>query len=160
STTLGGTNFVSGATVSFCGAAAAVTFVSSTQLNATTPAHAAGACNVQVKNPDGQTATITGAFTYSAPSGSIRWVQTKSGGSGATSATFDTAQTAGDLNVVIVGWGDNAHTVTGVTDTRGNTYAVAAPMATGAGTVAPPLRQAIYYAKNIAGGTNTVTVHF
>jgi hypothetical protein len=90
----------------------------------------------------------------------IVWVQTKGGGTGATSATFDKPQTAGNLNVVIVGWGDDVVTVNGVTDDRGNAYAVAAPLATGTGTVSPPLRQAIYYAKNIASGSNTVTVHF
>ena len=67
-------------------------------------------------------------------------------------------ETAGNLNVVVVGWADNTTTVIAVTDTRGNTYALAAPMVTIAG--APPLRQAIYYAKNIAGGTNTVNVTF
>jgi hypothetical protein len=41
-----------------------VTFVSATQLTARTPAGTAGARDVQVTNPDGQSATRTGAFTY------------------------------------------------------------------------------------------------
>ena len=63
--TLTGTNFVSGATVSVGGTAAtAVTFVSATQVRATTPAGTAGARDVQITNPSGQSATRTGAFTY------------------------------------------------------------------------------------------------
>jgi hypothetical protein len=66
--TLTGTNFVSGATVRVGGAAATnVTFVSATQLTARTPAGTAGARDVQVTNPDAQSATRTGAFTYTAP---------------------------------------------------------------------------------------------
>jgi hypothetical protein len=62
--TLAGTNFVSGATVRVGGAAAGVTFVSATQLRATTPAGSAGGQSVQVTNPDGQSATRAAAFTY------------------------------------------------------------------------------------------------
>ena len=63
--TLAGTNFVSGATVRVGGTAAtAVTFVSATQVRATTPAGTAGARDVQITNPGGQSATRTGAFTY------------------------------------------------------------------------------------------------
>jgi hypothetical protein len=66
---LTGTNFVSGATVRVGGTAATgVTFVSATQLTARTPAGTAGARDVQVTNPDGQSATRTGAFTYTAAS--------------------------------------------------------------------------------------------
>src|SRR6185436_18499711 len=36
--------------------------------------------------------------------------------------TYTAAQTAGDLNVVLVGWNDGSATVTSVTDSRGNTY--------------------------------------
>jgi IPT/TIG domain-containing protein/fibronectin type III domain protein/thrombospondin type 3 repeat protein len=66
--TLAGTNFVSGATVRIGGTAATgVTFVSATQLRATTPAGSAGGQSVQVTNPDGQSATRASAFTYTAP---------------------------------------------------------------------------------------------
>ena len=66
--TLTGTNFVSGATVRVGGTAATnVTFVSATQLTARTPAGTAGARDVQVTNPNGQSATRTGGFTYTAP---------------------------------------------------------------------------------------------
>ncbi len=66
--TLTGTAFVSGATVRVGGTAATnVAFVSATQLTARTPAGTAGARDVQVTNPDGQSATRTGGFTYTAP---------------------------------------------------------------------------------------------
>ena len=68
---------------------------------------------------------------------------------------FPSAQTAGNLNVVAVMWGDTTSTVSSVTDSKGNTYALAVGP-----TKATGLTSAIYYAKNIAGGSNTVTVTF
>jgi hypothetical protein len=63
--TLTGTGFQAGATVAFGGAAATgVTVVDSTTLTALAPAHAAGTVDVVVRNPDGQSATLTGGFTY------------------------------------------------------------------------------------------------
>jgi hypothetical protein len=71
---------------------------------------------------------------------------------------YSGAQTAGNTNVIAVGWNDATSTITSVTDSVGNVYQVAAPLARGSG-----LSQAIYYAKAIkaapAGG-NTVTVRF
>ncbi|MBI2550208.1 IPT/TIG domain-containing protein [Candidatus Woesearchaeota archaeon] len=68
SVTITGSYFVSGAGVTFGGAAAgSVTFVSSTQLTAVTPAHAAGLVDVVVTNPDGQSGTLVNGFTYVAP---------------------------------------------------------------------------------------------
>src|SRR5207302_4268800 len=59
SDTITGTNFVSGATVSFGGVAASnVVVASDTSITATTPAYQAGAVNVMITNPDGQTATL------------------------------------------------------------------------------------------------------
>jgi hypothetical protein len=70
--------------------------------------------------------------------------------------TFSLAQSAGDLNVVVVGWNESTGNVTSVTDSAGNPYQVA--VATFRGT---SLSQAVYYAKSIAGaGSNTVTVRF
>ncbi len=98
-----------------------------------------------------------------APALGIRFVQ----GNYATPQTpqttvnvrFNAAQTAGDLNVVVVGWNDSTATVSRVVDSKGNTYtrAVGPTVQSGYGT------QSIYYAKNIAAaasGTNTVTVTF
>jgi hypothetical protein len=63
--TLTGQNFVSGAKVAFGGAAATnVILVSVTQLTAVTPAHRQGSVSVVLTNPDGQSATLSGGFTY------------------------------------------------------------------------------------------------
>jgi hypothetical protein len=62
---LKGTNFLSGATVTFGSTTASnVTVVNSTTIIATTPSHAAGAVNVTVTNPGGQSATL---FASQAP---------------------------------------------------------------------------------------------
>jgi hypothetical protein len=133
--------------------------VSSTSITATTAAHAAGAVNVVVTNTDSQSGTLTNGYTYtSSGGGGISFVQVKStvAGSGSTiAATFAAAQTAGNLNVVAVMWGDTTSTVTGVTDSKGNTYALALGPTRASG-----LSSAIYYAKNIGAGSNTVTVAF
>lgn len=66
--TISGNNFVSGATLSIGGnAAASVGFVSSTTLTANTPAGIAGAKNVAVTNPSAQLGTLTNGFSYVAP---------------------------------------------------------------------------------------------
>jgi hypothetical protein len=64
--TLTGTDFVSGATVTFGGTAATgVTFVSSTSMTCSTPsAGTEGAVDVQVTNPDSQAGTLANGFTY------------------------------------------------------------------------------------------------
>jgi len=72
-------------------------------------------------------------------------------------ATFTAAETAGDLNVVIVGWSDQTSSVTSVTDSNSNTYVLAG---TSGG---ENNSSAIYYAKNISVATTTmptVTVTF
>ena len=57
--------------------------------------------------------------------------------------------------MVAVMWGDATSTVSSVTDSKGNTYALAVGPTKAAG-----LTQSIYYAKNIASRSNTVTVKF
>jgi chitodextrinase len=72
--------------------------------------------------------------------------------------TYTAAQTAGNLNVVVVGWNDTSAGVTSVTDTKGNVYTRVVGPTVGAG-----LTQSIYYATNIAAaaaGVNKVTVAF
>ncbi len=69
SVTIFGTNFVSGATVTFGGTGASVATLSPTQIKVTTPAGAAaGAVAVKVTNPDTQSVTLAQTFTYN-PSG-------------------------------------------------------------------------------------------
>ncbi|HEY7374576.1 MAG TPA: DUF4038 domain-containing protein [Polyangia bacterium] len=72
------------------------------------------------------------------------------------SVTLGMPQTAGNLLVVFAGWNDGSAVVTSVTDTRSDTFA----LAIGPTRQSTALSQSIYYAKNIAGGPNTVTVQF
>jgi glucose/arabinose dehydrogenase len=69
--TITGAGFVSGptgTTVSIGSTpATAVVVASSTSITATTPAHAAGQADVVVTNPDSQTGTVAGGFTYNPP---------------------------------------------------------------------------------------------
>jgi len=65
--TLDGTGFINLPTVKFgTTPAALVMFNSSTQLSVTTPAHLAGVVSVTVTNPDSQSDTEAGAFTFTA----------------------------------------------------------------------------------------------
>lgn len=73
-------------------------------------------------------------------------------------AKYDQAQTAGNTNIVAIGWRNTTATLTSVTDSIGNVYSPATNTFSGNG-----MRQTIYYAKNIAAApakTNTVTVKF
>ena len=159
SITISGTNFVSGATATLGGTAATnVVVVNSTTITATTAAHAAGAVTVTVTNPDTQSGSLTNGYTYTSSGGGISFVQVSSGvqsSNSLVSVTYGNAQTAGDLNIVVVGWGDNTSTISSVTDSLGNTYSRGVGPTSTSG-----LQQSIYYAKNIAGGNNTVTVTF
>jgi hypothetical protein len=68
--TITGANYVlgSGGEIRVGGVlATGITYISSTQLRAVTPAGTAGARDVLVRNPNGVTATLTGGFTYTAP---------------------------------------------------------------------------------------------
>ena len=69
--------------------------------------------------------------------------------------TYPAAQTAGNLNVVAVMWGDTTASVSSVTDSKNNVYALAVGPTQTTG-----VTQSIYYAKNIVAGSNTVTVTF
>jgi chitodextrinase len=74
------------------------------------------------------------------------------------SLAFTKAQGSGDTNIVIIGFDSSSATITSVTDSAGNTYVVAAPLAR-----AGAYSQAIYYAKNIVvagAGANTLKVTF
>ena len=74
---------------------------------------------------------------------------------------FTAAQRVGDLNVVVVGWGDATSHVHSITDSKGNQYylTVGPTVLTGSA----PLSQALYFAKNIPAalaGANSLTVTF
>jgi hypothetical protein len=156
SVTITGTNFVSGATLTFGGAAAtSVIVVSATSITARTPAHAAGPVNVVVTTT--QSGVLSNGFSYtsSTPS-SISLVQRSGKNAGTTRSStlaFTAANTAGNWIGVAIRAGRTGQTLT-VSDTRGNTYRRAVQLndTAGATTVA------LFYAENIAGGANTVTV--
>src|SRR5262245_21293886 len=62
------------------------------------------------------------------------------------SVPYLSVQSAGNLNVIVVGWNDTVSSVSSVTDTRGNVY----QLAIGPTRWTNALSQSIYYAKNIA----------
>jgi phosphodiesterase/alkaline phosphatase D-like protein len=73
--------------------------------------------------------------------------------------TYTGAQTAGNLNVVVVGWNDATALVQSVVDSAGNAYQLAVGPTVSAGAAT----QSIYYAANIAAAPangNKVTVTF
>jgi hypothetical protein len=157
--TITGTSFAAGAAVKFGSASATnVVVVNSTTITATTPAGSAGAVTVTVTNSGGQSGSLANGFTYST-SVAISFAQVASATPQSPVATvsvsYPTAQTVGDMNVVVVGWNDTTATVQSVKDSVGNTYSLAIGPTSGTA-----LRQSIYYAANIKGGGNTVTVTF
>ena len=99
--TLSGSGFATSASVSFGGiAASSVVVVSSTQIQAVTPAHASGTVSVTVtESPHNQSATLAGGFTYTSTSSSTLGV------SGASPAT---GPTSGGTVVTIAGTGFQA----------------------------------------------------
>ena len=103
--------------------------------------------------------TVSVVVSTANPGGKIGFVQVKAAtpqfASTSVAVSYPLAQTAGNLNIVAVGWNDTTSTVNSVKDSRGNSYALAIGPTTGTG-----LRQSIYYARNIAGGNNTVTATF
>ena len=108
-----------------------------------------------------QNSTVT--LTVTSTSVSISYIQgnyaTPQTPQTTVSVPFTGAQSAGDLNVVVVGWNDSTTSVSSVTDSKGNAYT----LAVGPTIVSGTLSQSIYYAKNIlsaAAGANTVIVTF
>jgi hypothetical protein len=71
------------------------------------------------------------------------------------SVSYSNAQAAGDANILAIGWNDITASIMTVSDSMGNAYQPVLQTFRGNG-----LSQAIYFAGNIHGGTNTVTVQF
>ena len=70
--TLAGSNFKTGAKITFGGAAAsAVTFVSSSQLTCVAPAHFAATVDVLVTNPDNQSGSLLRGFAFESDTASL-----------------------------------------------------------------------------------------
>jgi hypothetical protein len=68
---------------------------------------------------------------------------------------FPSLQTAGNANVLAIGWNDTLASISAVGDSAGNAYQATLPVFRGNG-----LSQAIYYAIDVVGGSNAVTVTF
>ena len=161
--TITGTNFQVGAKVTIGDLPAGdVVVQDSTTITASTPGLPVGPADVTVTNPDTGTITSAGGFTYTLGTGPINYIQRGDAVTNLPSTTIPVLmpnqQTAGNLNVVIIGWADTSATVSSVTDTEGNNYVAALAPVTGTG-----LSQVVYYAKNIAGDSGTpnqITVTF
>ena len=124
------------------------------------------ACNQSAPPQDGETrstsSTGEGRITQ-ALGGGIEFIQlsyaTPQSDVSTLSVKYVAAQTAGDLNVVVVGWNDTSATVASVTDTSGNVYT----RAVGPTSYPGALTQSIYYSANIkaaGAGANSVKVVF
>jgi hypothetical protein len=75
------------------------------------------------------------------------------------SVAYTAAQTAGDFDIVVVGWNDTVAQVTSIGDSSGNLYS----LAVGPTAESDRLSQSIYYSPNIraaAAGANVVSVTF
>ena len=104
----------------------------------------------------------TGTYTIGAPA-AISFVQVNSTTpqtpQTSVALAYPAAQTAGDTNIVVVGWSNTTSSVTSVTDSAGNIYSPAIGPTRQSGIQS----QSIYVAPNIAAaaaGANTVTVAF
>ena len=106
--------------------------------------------------------TYTATYTVSSAPVPITFKQLNYSTPQTNQSTVNTAytgaQTAGNTNIIAIGWNSATGTISSVTDTAGNVYSLAAPLTRGGGN----LSQAIYYAKNIvaAPAGNTVKVIF
>jgi hypothetical protein len=121
--TLTGQNFVSGATITFGGAAAtSVVVASATQMTANTPAHAQGSVNVVVTNPDGQSTTLASGFTFMGPAPILSTVSPTSGPStGGTSVTLNGSNFVSGATVTFGGAAATSVVVTSATQIKANT---------------------------------------
>jgi hypothetical protein len=132
------------------------TSYSNAGLSASTPYVYAVRARDAAGNRSAASSTAT-AVTLAPPTASFVQVAYAVPGSAQTiSMTYPGAQTAGDLNVVAIGWSGTTEVVQSVTDGNGNDYVQAM-----APTRSDHLTQVIYYARNIApGSNNAVTVTF
>jgi hypothetical protein len=73
----------------------------------------------------------------------------------AVSVAYPAVQSAGNLNVIVVGWNDSTSVVNTISDTAGNAYQLAIGPTRGTN-----FSQCIYYAPKIKAGANRVTVTF
>jgi hypothetical protein len=113
--------------------------------------------NYQVVVYNAAGSTLSNTRTITAPT--VGFVRVASATPQTRTATVTVAypgtQTAGNLNVIAIGWNDTTSTVLSVTDNRTNVYKLAIGPTRGAS-----YSQSLYYASPIKGGATTVTVTF
>jgi glucose/arabinose dehydrogenase len=104
----------------------------------------------------------TATYSQSTTPGPLAFVQvnasTPQSPQSSVTTTYNQAQSAGNLNVVAVGWNESVGNIISVSDSSGNVYQPAVATYRGTG-----LSQTIYYARDIIGagpGANRVTVAF
>ncbi len=91
----------------------------------------------------------------------VQYKSSSNTGVSTLSATLDSNATAGNLLVVLVSSGSDSLASASVTDTLGNTYQLAGGVTSAtAENVSSTAEHLIFYAENIAGGANTVTINF
>ena len=162
--TIAGTNFGATrgtSTVTFNGTPATPTSWAATSVVVPVPA---GATSGNVVLTVGGVASNPSAFTVTGTaSATVTFVQlnykTPQRKRTTVNVLFPAAQSAGNLNVVVIGWNDVVASVQSVTDTKGNVYLQAVGPTVQAGVAT----QSIYYANNIGAataGANAVTVTF
>ena len=100
--TISGDHFSTGTTVSFGGTpAASAAALNATTIAARTPGHAAGAVDVTVTLPDGQSDTLTSAFTFNAAAAPM-----------ITSITPSTGKSGTEITIVGSGFASTVGTIT------------------------------------------------
>lgn len=121
-TVITGTGFVAGATVDFGGQAGVVTHAAATQIEVVTPPRAPGDVVVMVTNPDGQSATLSGAFRFLGPPPTLTGVTPATGPTtGATRITLTGTHFSSGATVTVGGREATAVTVTSATSARADT---------------------------------------
>jgi hypothetical protein len=156
SVTISGSNFGSTqgtSTLTFNGTAATPTSWSNTSIVAPVPT---GATTGNVVVAVGGVASNGVAFTVTAGSGAIKLVQHTSKDAGIVNSStlaFPSNNTAGNFIGVVIRAGKSGQALS-VSDSHSNTYKQAALL----NMTLDGETDAIYYAENIAGGANTVTV--
>ena len=159
--TIAGTGFLAGATVSFGGTAATNVVVVKQRFDHRDYSRTRRRCSECSRHQHGQPKRHFDQWLHL--HFQQRWRTNRvctserrhpADGTGASvTVAYPLAQTAGNLNIVVVGWNDNTSTLNSVSDSNENSYIQAGTTIAGTG-----IRQAIFYAKNIAAGSNTVTV--
>jgi uncharacterized protein (TIGR03437 family) len=159
--TVNGTGFVSGSVVKWNGSSRTTTFLSATQVQAAilaTDIATPGTGQATVFNPTpGGGTSGNSAFTINAPI-PVSFVQATANAASSSANTFSLSfasnTAAGDLILVGFVFNSNAN-FSSISDSQGNLFAEVGSQLTSPGAH----RSRVYYANNIKGGADTVTIN-